>query len=314
VVRLLRTNAAYEKTSECQFQSEYVAIDLIPMEFIIFGMDNFFIHLAPVPRRLPSGLALETIAYNGRKTSHEHRVFETFNFSFILSGGGTFTFRGETTIVRAPCVFIQWPGELMDYGPGGAWDAWEELSLIYAADQLDELCRRNLALLRKPIWNVRRAIPMREQVNHLLSLLQKPHEDGGVDRIDRACELLVVESRLGENRPPLGRDESAVREIRERVRKHYLEHHDFDALAREHGLSPTTFRRYWERYVHTPPARYVMNLRMREACRLLVETDKTVAEIADALGFDDPLYFSRRFSMQMGTPATEYRLRHKVHG
>jgi AraC-like DNA-binding protein len=277
-------------------------------------MDDFIIHLAPLPRRMPSGLALESIAYTGRKTHHVHCAFETFNFSFILSGCGTFTFRGETTIVQAPCVFIQWPGELMDYGPGPRGNTWSELSLIYPADQLDELCRRNLALLRKPIWNLRRETPMREQVNHLLSLLKKPHEDGGVDRIDRACELLVVESRLGENRPPLGRDESAVREIREHVRMHYLEHHDFDALAREHGLSPTTFRRYWERYVHAPPARYVMALRMREACRLLAETDKTVAEIANELRFDDPLYFSRRFSTLMGTPATEYRQRHKVHG
>ena len=61
-----------------------------------------------------------------------------------------------------------------------------------------------------------------------------------------------------------------------------------------------------------PPARYVMNLRMREACRLLVETDKTVAEIADILSFEDPLYFSRRFSKMMGTPASDYRRRHAV--
>ncbi|MBT3194501.1 MAG: helix-turn-helix transcriptional regulator [Verrucomicrobia bacterium] len=277
-------------------------------------MDDFFMHLAPLPRRLPSGLALESIAYNGHKTRREHRTFETFNFSFILSGGGIFRFRGESIAVKAPCVFIQWPGELMDYGPCSPWETWEELSLIYPADQLDELRKRNLALLRKPLWNVRREIPMREQVDHLMSLLQSPHEHGRVDRIDRACELLVVESRLGESRPPLGRDESIIRQIRERVRTHYLEHHDFDALARDYGLSPSTFRRYWARYVHAPPSRYVMSLRIREACRLLVETDFTIAEIADQLRFDDPLYFSRRFSRLMGIPATEYRQRHKVHG
>jgi AraC-like DNA-binding protein len=282
------------------------------MEFILFGMDDFFIHLAPLPRRLPSGVSLESIAYNAEKTVHERRVFDTFNFSFILSGGGTFGFRGETTNVQAPCVFIQWPGEMMDYGPGREWETWEELSLIYPADQLDELRRRNLALLRKPLWNVRRETPMREQVDTILRLLKTAHADGMADRIDRACELLVVESRLGEDRPPLGRDESVVRQIREYVRVHYLDHHDFDALAREHGLSPTTFRRYWDRYVHTPPARYVMQLRMREACRLLAETDGTVAEIAHALSFDDPLYFSRRFSATMGMPATEYRQRHAV--
>lgn len=276
-------------------------------------MDDFFIHLAPLPRRLPSGLAPESIAYNGKKTQHESRVFDSFNFSFILSGGGVFTFRGETMPVQAPCVFIQWPGEFMDYGPGGEWETWEELSLLYPASALDELRRRNLALPRKPLWNVRRESPMREQVRQLLRLLENPHGDGVADRIDRTCELLVVESRLGENRPPIGRDEAVVREIREHVKTNILAQHDFDVLAREHGLSPTTFRRYWERYVHTPPARYVMSLRMREACRLLAETDQTVAEIADTLRFDDPLYFSRRFSSIIGMPATEYRRRHAVH-
>jgi len=283
------------------------------MEYILYGMDDFFIHLAQFPRRFPSEVMVESIAYNATKTIRERRAFETFNFSLLFSGGGTFTFGGETTTVEAPCVFIQWPGEMMDYGPGGRWETWEELSLIYSADRLDALCARNLAVLRKPLWTVRREIPMREQFQRLLRMLRNPQSHGMADRIDRACELLLVESRLGEDRPPLGRDEAVVREIREHVRTHYLDNHDFDALARRHGLSPATFRRYWERYVHMPPARYATNLRMREACRLLVETDKTVAEIADALGFEDPLYFSRRFSQVMGTPATEYRQRHKVH-
>jgi AraC-like DNA-binding protein len=282
------------------------------MEYIIYRMDDFSIHLAPIPRRFPGGVSLESIVYSGQKTHRERRVFETFNFSFILTGGGTFAFQGKTVAVEAPCVFIQWPGEFMDYGPGGRWETWEEFSLIYPAEQLEALKQSNFALMRKPIWNVRRATPMREQLHRLLELLETPYAAGAADRIDRAGELLLVESRLGENRPPIGRDESVIRTIREYVRTHYLEHHNFDALAREHGLSPATFRRYWERYVHMPPARYVMNLRMREACRLLVETDKTVAEIADILSFEDPLYFSRRFSKMMGTPASDYRRRHAV--
>jgi len=282
------------------------------MEFIIDHMDDFFIHLGQYPRRMPTGLAVQSVGGDPRKTQHMHRVFETFNFSFILDGGGTFTFRGQTWEVEAPCVFIQWPGEVMDYGPSGAWKQWSELSLLYSSDQLEGLRERNLALERKPIWPVRRSSPMFEQIRRLEELLKDPEADGAVDRIDRVCELLIVESRLGESRPPLGRDEAVIRTIRRHVREHYTEHHDFDAIARRHGLSPSTFRRYWNRYVHTPPARYVMQLRMREACRLLVETDYTVAEIATQLGYDDPLYFSRRFAEAMEMPATEYRRRYAV--
>jgi len=282
------------------------------MDVIVDDMDDFFIHLGQLPRRMPAGLVVQSVGAEACKTTHLHRVFQTFNFSFILSGEGSFTFRDRTWEVEAPCVFIQWPGEMMDYGPGGDGKTWCELSLIYPADQLEELRKRNLALDRKPIWPVRRPDPMLEQVQHLLELLKEPTGNGTADRIDRACELLIVESRLGESRPPLGRDEAVIREIRRYVQEHYLDRHDFDALALEYGLSPPTFRRYWKRYVDAPPARYAMRLRIREACRMLVETDDTVAEIANALNFDDPLYFSRRFSMIMNMPPTEYRRRYAV--
>ena len=282
------------------------------MEIIVDHMDDFFIHIGHLPRRLPAGLPVQSVGTDPYKTTHIHRVFETFNFSFILSGGGAFTFRGQTWEVEAPCVFIQWPGEMMDYGPSGKWKTWSELSVLYPGNLLDELRKRNLALERKPIWPVRRATLMVEQVRRLVELAKAPEADGAVERIDRVCELMIVESRLGESRPPMGRDEAVIRKIREHVREHYCESHDFAALALAYGLSPTTFRRYWNRYVHAPPARYVMQLRMREACRLLVETDATVAEIATTLNFDDPLYFSRRFSAAMDIPATEYRRRYAV--
>ncbi|NQU40752.1 MAG: helix-turn-helix transcriptional regulator [Lentisphaerae bacterium] len=281
------------------------------MDVIVYYMDDFTIHTAPLLRRMPSGLPVQTIGYSSHKRDRVGRVFSSFNFSFILSGGGTYHFRGEVLPVEAPCVITQWPGAPMDYGPSGRWVHWEELYLTYSAAQMEELARRGLVTEGKPLWPVRRDTPLREQLALLFRLLEEGlSEAGAPERIDRACELLVVESLLGESRPPMGRDEAIIRTIRRHVQEHYLEHHDFDALARTHGLSPTTFRRHWQRHVPVPPARYVMQLRMREACRRLVETDQTVAEIAAALGFDDPLYFSRRFATMAHMPATVYRRRH----
>jgi len=46
---------------------------------------------------------------------------------------------------------------------------------------------------------------------------------------------------------------------------------------------------------------------MNEAGRLLVETGLNIGEIADNLGFADPLYFSRKFKQTHGITASEYR-------
>ncbi len=261
-----------------------------------------------MPRRYPTGLPVLSFGYELSKQHHVGHMFRTLNFSLIVSGRGLYHFRGERFEIEGPCVITQWPGEPMDYGPmpGGSW---EELYMIYDAGTLAELERRNLAQIHKPWWPIRRDSQVLEQFANLLELVRALPHDGFADRIDRCCERLLVETRLGENRPPAGREEQIIRRIRQDVRERLFDQHDFDALARRYGLSAATFRRYWNRYVHEPPARYVMKLRMREARRLLVETDLTVAEVALRTGFEDPLYFSRCFRRLTGVPPSHYRAR-----
>ena len=136
-------------------------------------------------------------------------------------------------------------------------------------------------------------------------------EGGFADRVDRLCELMVIESMLAETRETLTTEERAIDAIRAQVKQQFLQDHDFHALAREHGFSDSTFRRYWAARVGAPPARYLMRLRLEEACRLLVETRLKIGEIAEAAGFRDPLYFCRRFRAETGVTAVAYRRSHQ---
>jgi hypothetical protein len=47
---------------------------------------------------------------------------------------------------------------------------------------------------------------------------------------------------------------------------------------------------------------------MQHACRLLDETGLSVKEVAAALGYDDPFYFSRIFKSVNRVAPSEYRL------
>lgn len=276
------------------------------MDIKINYMDDIFIHMAPLPRRYPAGLPVQSIGYMSKKAGKVRHAFSSCNFSLILSGRGIYNFRGERFEIKAPCVITQWPGEPMDYGPLPG-ETWEELYMIFKETAYDHFLRCNLIQSHKPFWLIRRESLVVDLVSHLMSLLEDVKQDGAADRIDRACELLIVETRLGESRPAAGRGERVIRDMRQYVREHLFEHHDFDAMALRFGLSPSTFRRYWNRYMPEPPARYVMILRMREARRLLVETDLSIAEIAEKTGFGDPLYFSRYFSNSAGVPPSQYR-------
>jgi AraC-like DNA-binding protein len=55
------------------------------------------------------------------------------------------------------------------------------------------------------------------------------------------------------------------------------------------------------------PLHYAINLRLQEACRLLALTDRKVAEIAVAVGYEDEFYFSRLFKKHLELSPDAYR-------
>ena len=57
------------------------------------------------------------------------------------------------------------------------------------------------------------------------------------------------------------------------------------------------------------PMQYILQLRISVAKNYLESSNKNITEIADAVGYDNPLYFSRLFTKYTGMSPKEYRSR-----
>lgn len=89
---------------------------------------------------------------------------------------------------------------------------------------------------------------------------------------------------------------------------HYLRPISLDEAAAEAGLSPSAFARLFRRSTGKTLTEYVNGLRLAHACQLLLETDRTVADIAASSGFANVPYFNRRFlRLKRVTPAVYRR-------
>ncbi len=279
------------------------------MDGMICIMENFTIHLAPLPRFFPHPLPVGSIGYVPHKRGWVGHTFQSFNYSFILRGEGEYRTPQGTWPVRAPCVITQWPEAHLEYGP---WDEWEELFLIYGVEPLSALRERGFLRRDRRIWSIHDPGPTRRLLADLRTCLSEEERPLSADRVDRICESLLLESLLAAAHTPADANEQALYAIRGHVHEHFTETLDFDEIALEHGFSPSHFRRLWGARFRVPPARYAMQLRIRQARRMLVETDRSVGEIARTLGFADPLYFSRKFRDEVGQTATEYRASHEA--
>lgn len=73
------------------------------------------------------------------------------------------------------------------------------------------------------------------------------------------------------------------------------------------GYSTSYFYRKFVKEIGHSPMDYFMRLKINKACKLLIQTDMKVNQIAHKLGFRESQYFSRVFSNVMGIPALEFR-------
>ena len=72
-------------------------------------------------------------------------------------------------------------------------------------------------------------------------------------------------------------------------------------------MSVSWFIRNFKEYTNSTPAQYLLSLRISNAQTLLETTSYNVTEIADIVGYDNPLYFSRIFKKQVGLSPSEFR-------
>jgi AraC-like DNA-binding protein len=79
-------------------------------------------------------------------------------------------------------------------------------------------------------------------------------------------------------------------------------------LAQSAHFSSSHFFALFKRWAGFSPIDYFIHLRMQRAGRLLAATTMSVKEIAAALGYDDPFYFSRVFKSVHGIAPSDYRL------
>ena len=99
--------------------------------------------------------------------------------------------------------------------------------------------------------------------------------------------------------------------IIEHLNDNFTARPDLHELLKLSGVSRTHFFRMFKSQTGTTPVEYVKRRRLREALLLLQESDLTIAEIGDKVGWPDQFYFSKLFKSEIGMPPSAYRFQHK---
>lgn len=80
-----------------------------------------------------------------------------------------------------------------------------------------------------------------------------------------------------------------------------------EQISQEFNLSKSYLNAIFQRYTRHSPMDFFIDLKMKEACKLLRSSQLHIYEVAQELGYADPYYFSRLFKKVVGISPREYQ-------
>ena len=108
------------------------------------------------------------------------------------------------------------------------------------------------------------------------------------------------------------KNELIIQEISDHIRGHFSEALDLSALAARFFFSRSYLCRVFKQHTGITLTAYLQKVRMEEACRELIYSNRKLLEIAHNVGYSDYKAFYSVFTAHVGMRPSEYRSRNRI--
>ena len=95
------------------------------------------------------------------------------------------------------------------------------------------------------------------------------------------------------------------------ISEHYIDDLSLDVLSSLVGMSPSAFSRFFKQHTSKNLSEYIVDIRLGNAARRLVDTSESVSEICYYCGFNTLSNFNRLFRKRKGCSPTEFREKYR---
>jgi AraC-like DNA-binding protein len=127
-------------------------------------------------------------------------------------------------------------------------------------------------------------------------------------QIVREITYRVLTGPLGANLRGLAAPQShfgQITRVLNRLHTDYAGSHDIEALARDAGMSISTFHVHFKRVTASSPLQYLKTIRLHKARTLMVHDGLGAAAAAIKVGYESASQFSREFKRHFGGSPAE---------
>ena len=98
-----------------------------------------------------------------------------------------------------------------------------------------------------------------------------------------------------------------VNKVKEYVSGHYADDIKLDEVAALVGMTPSSFSRFFRQHTGRTLSDFIIDIRLGEAARMLVDTSSGISEICYCCGFNNLSNFNRIFKARRGCTPRDFR-------
>ncbi|QUH27708.1 response regulator transcription factor [Vallitalea guaymasensis] len=127
------------------------------------------------------------------------------------------------------------------------------------------------------------------------------------DMIVYLRELLNSQLKLKPKYQPEKIKNKTFRDVLQYVNKNYCNDISIQSVSKKFVINPSYLSQMFRKEIKKTFTQYLTSLRMSDACELLKDTEYTINEIADKIGYNDYFYFAKTFKKFTGKTPGNYR-------
>lgn len=250
---------------------------------------------------------------------HCHAEYE---LNFISNGAGVRRVIGDSIETIGPYELVLVTGEHLEH-------VWEqgtctsedirEITIQFSSRLFNEgfLAKNQFESVRKMFENARQGLCFpQEAIMKVYSLLDTIAQETDSFTQVMDCIRILHELSLFEGRKlatsafakaPRHHESQRVERIKDYIHAHYAESVTLDNIADLISMSPSSCSRFFRTHTGKTVTDYILDVRLGNAARSLVDTNDSISVICYRCGFNNLSNFNRVFKAKKGMTPSEFR-------
>lgn len=230
-------------------------------------------------------------------------------FFYILKGALTYKSEGETTNLKRHDLLIVNPNQQLDITllRKVEWVRFEVDGIVFtssydiSADSQTFVVHDNDTIIKKYL--------------ELLTIEHAYFAKGTEMILRKLTENIIVHVlrnkglSIKDSQKQIKHDE--IQAVQDYIRKNYTKKLTLDELAETANINKYYFIRLFKQKTGLSPIDYLIHVRLAEAEKLLTETNTSVTEISDQVGFHSPSHFSKTFKESNHITPSQFRKKYR---